>query len=283
MNAIEKDQIKNTSKSVWGASPAGWTFGQGYQKGTKEFFEAVLHKRFTWECDWLDDIVDFKRFNNKKVLEVGCGAGYDAYQFCKHGALYTGIDITPDNPIIAKKHLSYYGYEADIQEMDVESLSLIKQFDYVYSFGVLHHTPDMQKALQNMYNSLKIGGEIQIIVYHKYSIFYLLNVVIFTWIIKLKFLKMSLKTVRSHIEYSTNQERPLVNVYSKRQLKTMLQKAGFVIIKTEVRKLVTEDLPGIPFIMKLYKFIPSIVLQKLSHYFGWYLSVRALKTRSSYS
>ena len=277
MNAVEKNRIKRASKAVWGATPAGWTFGQGYEKGTKEFFESVLNKRFSYECDWLDEIVEFKRFKSKKVLEIGCGAGYDAYQFCKHGAVYTGIDITPDNPVIAQKHLSYYGYQAHIQEMDVEQLSWQNQFDYVYSFGVLHHTPDIQKAVRNIYNSLKVGGEAQIIVYYKYSIFYALHVVLCDWILRLKFLKISLKDRRSKIEHTASSELPLVNVYSKYQLKKILKNAGFTIITTGIRKLVLEELPDIPVVRGFYKFIPASVLQKLSHYFGWYVSVRAIK------
>ena len=47
------ETIKEATKSVWGASPAGWTYGEGHQKGTKEFFQSVLHKRFNHECDWM--------------------------------------------------------------------------------------------------------------------------------------------------------------------------------------------------------------------------------------
>ena len=76
-------------------------------------FESVLKRRFSEECEWMDEIVHFERFKGKKVLEIGCGAGYDAYQFCRNGAVYIqGIDLTPDNPVIAKKHLSYFNYEA---------------------------------------------------------------------------------------------------------------------------------------------------------------------------
>lgn len=269
--------IKKATMAVWGATPAGWTYGNNYPKGSKEFFESVLAKRFSYECDWLDEIVDFKRFKGKKVLEIGCGAGYDAYQFCKHGAHYTGIDITPDNPIITKKHLSYYGYEPKTIEMDAEALSFNETFDYVYSFGVLHHTPNIKEALKRINTVVRPGGEIQIIVYNKYSIFYILNIVLFEWILTLQFLKMSLKKRRSKIESTTSNEEPLVNVYSKKEIQHLINQAGFSILKTDIRKLVREDLPGIPFIMKLYNYIPDSWLKKLGKRYGWYISVRAIK------
>lgn len=275
---MNQEHIKQTTKVTWGTNPAGWTFGQGYTTGSKEFFESVLNNRFTYECDWFQDVIDFTRFNNKKVLEIGCGAGYDAYQFCKQKADYTGIDITPENIILTKKHLSYYNFDANILEMDAENLPFPESsFDYVFSFGVLHHTPNIEKALANIYHVLKPNGEAQIIIYNKHSVFYLLSVVLFDWILGFKFLKMSLKDRRSKIEFTTSNALPLVNVYSKKDICSLMKKSGLIIIKTDVRKLVREDLPYIPLIGRLYKYIPNSWLQIVGKKFGWYISVRAIK------
>lgn len=272
--------IKENTKAVWGASPAGWTFGKGYEKGSKEFFDAVVKKRFIYECDWLDEIVDFKRHAGKKVLEIGCGAGYDAYMFCKHGALYTGIDITPDNSVITKKHLAFYGYEPVTLEADAEKISFKNEFDYVYSFGVLHHVPDIEKALKNIFAALKPGGEAQIIVYHKNSIFYRISLAFADWFLGGKFRKMTLADRLSQIEYTTSDAKPLVRVYSRREIQNLMKHAGFMVQKIEVRKLVHEDLPDIPVIRRLYKYIPDSWLKFLGKKFGWYVSVRATKSLS---
>jgi SAM-dependent methyltransferase len=273
----ESMKAKEAAKAVWGTSPAGWIFGNNHALGSKPYFDAVLEKRFSYECDWLDEIVKFKRFKGKKVLEIGCGAGYDAYQFCKQGADYTGIDITPANPLLTRQHLSYYGYSPKTFEMDVESMEFDQEFDQIYSFGVLHHVPNMQKAINNCYEAIVPGGEAQIIVYNKYSIFYLFSVVFAVWLLRGKFLYRSLAEQRGHIEYSTSGQLPLVNVYSKRAMKNMLTKAGFEIIQTDVRKLVHEDLPGLPIVHRLYKYIPQHVLSRIGRYAGWYISIRALK------
>lgn len=271
--------VKESSKQVWGASPAGWTFGQSYKPGTKEFFDSVIAKRFSYEVPWLDEIVQFKRFVGKSVLEIGSGCGYDAYQFCKNGANYTGIDITPENPIAAKKHLSYYGYDATFLEMDVEKMQFAEQFDYIYTFGVLHHTPDMKAALKNCYRSLKPNGEIQIIVYNKWSIFYIATVFFVEWLCKGNWRKRTLAEQRSLIEYSTQKVLPLVNVYSARQLKRLLNESQFKVERIEKRKLTAEDLPKIRWITRLYKYIPQKFLDSVGRYFGWYLSLRAIKAR----
>lgn len=271
------NSIKEASKKTWGASPAGSTFGNNYEPGDKDFFDAVLKKRFSHEVPWLDEIVQFKRFQGKKVLEIGCGAGYDAFQFCNVEADYSGIDITPENPIRAQKHLSYYGFSANFYEMDVEQMNFKNEFDYIFSFGVLHHTPDIQKALINCNKALKSGGEIQVIVYNKWSIFYCITIVFYQWILTGEFAKKTLASRRSQIEFTTSFSEALVNVYSKRELMKKLKNANFRIINTDVRKLTIEDLPPIRFVWRLYKYIPQHFLDFLGRYFGWYLSVRAVK------
>jgi len=274
-------QIKENSKQVWGASPAGSSYAAGYEKGTKEFFEAVLAQRATQECLWMDEIVNFDRWRGKKVLEIGCGAGYDAYSFYTHGAMYTGIDITPDNPIIARKHLAHFGYTADIRELDVEHMQFVGEFDYVFSFGVLHHVFDLEKALKTINKALKMSGEVQIIVYNKNSIFYYLHIVLFDWILRGKFLKMSLEDRISLIEYTTSSAKPLVRLYTKKSLNRILQQAGFDVIENHIRKLETADLPMFPLSKFIYKYIPQAVLDSLGKFFGWYVSARAIKIKEA--
>jgi SAM-dependent methyltransferase len=274
---MTEESIKNATKNVWGACPAGWIFAGGHAKGTSEFFFSVLEKRFTQECEWMDEIVDFKRFKCKKVLEIGCGAGYDAYQFCKAGADYTGIDITPDNPVLAKKHLDACGYSGKFFEMDAEHLQLPDRYDYIFSFGVLHHTPNITKALHKAYEHLEDKGEAQIIVYYKYSIFYIVHLMIFDWLLRGKFLKMSLQDRLSHIEFTHSSDRPYVCVYGKRQLKKICESVGFKVIKSDIRKLTRHDLPAIPLISRLYRYVPNSLLYILSKKFGWYLSLRMVK------
>lgn len=272
------ESIKNATKNVWGSNPAGSTFANGHIKGTPEFFFSVLEKRFTEECEWMDGIVgSFKRFNKKKVLEIGCGAGYDAYQFCKAGADYTGIDITPDNPILAKKHLEACKYSGKFFEMDAENFQLPEKYDYIFSFGVLHHTPNITKALNRIYEHLKDDGEVQAIVYYKYSIFYILHLMIFDWFLRGKFLKMTLEKRLSQIEFTESEDQPLVRVYGRRQFKRICESAGFKIIKTDIRKLTRHDLPSIPLLSRFYRFIPNSWLYIISKKFGWYLSLRMVK------
>ncbi|HEY3375019.1 MAG TPA: class I SAM-dependent methyltransferase [Candidatus Aquicultor sp.] len=267
---------KESSRVVWGATPAGTAFSGSAEPGTKEFFENVLDKRFTYEQPWLLELVPFASFAGKHVLELGCGAGYDAYQFCKHEAEYTGIDLTPENPDRTKAHLSFYGYAVELAVGDAENLQFNDEtFDVVFSNGVLHHTPDIEKSFKEAYRVAKHGGEFWVIIYHKNSVFYRLTVTLADHILGLGFLKRSLRERRSMIEYTTSAKLPLVNVYSRRQLKHMLRKVGFSVESLCVRKLVKEDFPSS--IQRLYPAMSQKWLDLIGRYFGWYVIAQARK------
>jgi ubiquinone/menaquinone biosynthesis C-methylase UbiE len=269
---------KKASQLVWGASPAGTTFGGGFEPGTKDFFENVLSKRSQYEMPWLFELVPFSSFCNKEVLELGCGAGYDAYEFCCNGAKYTGIDITPENINRTRKHLNYYGYSPTLLEGDAENLSFEdKTFDAVYSLGVLHHTPDIQKSFNEAYRVLKPSGDFWVIVYHKNSIVYWLTLLLVDHWLRLGFLKRSFKERLSMVEYTTSDSLPLVNVYSRSSLKKLLNNAGFTVEGLWVRKLVHLDLPAIPLVCRLWRFVPQPLLDFVGKSFGWYVIAKAKK------
>lgn len=269
---------KESSKVVWGTTPAGTIWGGGARPGTKEFFENVLDKRFTYEIPWLLQLVSFTSFNKRKVLELGCGAGYDAYQFFRVGADYVGIDIAPENAERVKRYLGFYGYAPKVIQGDVENLPFEDEsFEVIFSIGVLHHTPDIAKSICEAHRVLRPKGEFYVILYHKNSIFYWITLLLFDHCLGLGFTKRGFRERLSMIEYTTSQELPLVNVYTRRGLKKMLRNSGFALESLWVRKLVKEDLPAIPLFARLWRFIPRPWLDIIGRYFGWYLIVKAKK------
>jgi ubiquinone/menaquinone biosynthesis C-methylase UbiE len=102
--------------------------------------------------------------NGGKTLEVGCGLGVDTYWFYNNGCDITSIDIAQANVDYVNTILP----NANVFWGDAEKLPFYKEhFDTYYSFGVLHHTPDIRKAISEAYRVLKPGGKIIIMLYHK--------------------------------------------------------------------------------------------------------------------
>lgn len=278
-SSMNKESAGQQAKITWGANPAGWTHAQNLKPGTQEFFETVLKKRFSEEMPWMDELVEFKSWSGKRVLEIGCGAGYDAYHFCKAGAEYTGIDIASENIEHTKKHLSFYGCQPRIIEMNAEQL-LFKneQFDFIFSFGVIHHIADPEKVLKNIYNQLIPGGQAELIVYYKHSIVYWVTLYFYSWWLKGERKKYNNFTERlSKIEQTGADSEPLVIVYSKAAFTGLLKTAGFTIKKVRIRKLNVEDLPAPRYLGPVFKILPRFAKRFLEYNFGWYLAVRVSK------
>lgn len=270
------DGAKRKAQVVWADSPAGSTHAGGRQPGTREFFESVLERRSTYEIPWLVDVVPFDRFAGRRVLEVGCGAGYDAYAIARAGGAYVGIDITAENPVRTRQHLGLYGLSARVAQADAERLPFASaSFDVAFSNGVLHHTPNLCAALAEIRRTLRPGGSAWIIVYHRDSLFYWLSLVLTDHILRGGYRRESLADRLARIEFNTLGEKPLVRVYSRRQLRRACQQAGLHVTRMRVRKLNPEDLPNLIGFRWLQAHAPRRPLTLLGRAFGWYLIAEA--------
>lgn len=119
----------------------------------------------------------FRSFKGKKVLEVGCGIGSDGIQFARNGACYTGVDLTNAAVSIAKERFELFGQKGEIVKVDTESLPFPDNyFDHVYSFGVIHHSPNPENIVSEIHRVLKPGGSINIMLYNRTSFYYFIEV-----------------------------------------------------------------------------------------------------------
>jgi len=142
---------------------------------SKKYFTEVRKKKYFVEKHILK-FADFKKYNKKKVLEIGCGIGTDAMEFIKNGAKYIGIDYSDESIKICRKRAEVLNilkkkprFIIDNCEELKKIKKLKKKFDLIYSFGVLHHTPNMKKAFNRIYEIADKNTEIKIMLYAKNS------------------------------------------------------------------------------------------------------------------
>jgi len=119
---------------------------------------------------FIPTFADFESAKDKKVLEIGVGLGADHQRFAEAGADLYGIDLTERAVEHTAQRLKLFGLSSRLTVGDAENLGFDNQsFDWVYSWGVLHHSPDTPRAIQEVFRVLKRGGVAKVMIYHKWS------------------------------------------------------------------------------------------------------------------
>jgi 2-polyprenyl-3-methyl-5-hydroxy-6-metoxy-1,4-benzoquinol methylase len=114
---------------------------------------------------------DRSKLKGKRVLDVGCGTGRFVEVASRLGAQVVGIDLSAAAEVAAQNLADRPNvtiYQADVFYLPFKPES----FDYIYSIGVLHHTPDCEKAFKSLVPLLKPGGQIAIWLYSAYNKWY---------------------------------------------------------------------------------------------------------------
>jgi ubiquinone/menaquinone biosynthesis C-methylase UbiE len=167
--------VKTQVRDFWNRSPCG-TEVTTEEKYSLPYFEHIEDYRYSVE-PLIFSFAQFTRFREKRVLEVGVGAGTDFLQWVRAGAQAYGIDLTPEGIEHVRQRLKLYGLQAEeLRVADVEALPYPKGFfDLVYSWGVIHHSPNTIRALEEIIRVTRPGGLCKIMVYNRHSLgtFYL--------------------------------------------------------------------------------------------------------------
>jgi ubiquinone/menaquinone biosynthesis C-methylase UbiE len=139
------------------------------EKYSREYFEQIEQWRY-WDQPFIHSFAQFTRYHGKRVLEVGFGAGTDLVQWLRAGAVVSGIDLTEEALANVRHRIQLYGLPQpeSLQVADAENLPFPSNtFDLGYSWGVLHHTPNTEKALAELVRVVRPGGEIKIMLYNR--------------------------------------------------------------------------------------------------------------------
>lgn len=156
---------KNEVRRFWNADPCGTRYLEQRQD-----FEAHARMRYALE-PFIPDFADFKSARGLKVLEIGVGMGADYLEWLKAGANATGVDLSSASLQQARSRCDLAGFSADLQVADAENLPFPSDsFDVVYSYGVMHHSPDTTRCISEAWRVLKPGGKAKIMIYHHPSV-----------------------------------------------------------------------------------------------------------------
>lgn len=219
-------------------------------RGSKEYFAIILFARKKFIYYFPSMISFLKSGLSRNLLEVGCGMGTDALVFAQEGFDVTGIDLAPSHLELAERLFKLYEVKGRFLEGNAENLPFSdSSFGCIYSFGVLHHSPNTGKAIQEIYRVLTPEGRAVIMLYHKWSLNNFAH-----WISR-----------KGFEDVKNGTDAPVTYRFSKSRVQKMCSSFSSCDICTEY-------LYGAGW-GKVYNIIPKPIYLLLSKLIGWHLVI----------
>lgn len=251
--------------------------GEVYAEGkSRQFFESQAAARYRLE-PYIFDFADFPSGRGRDVLEIGVGMGADHLEWARSGPRsLSGIDLTARAVEFTRERLALYGRTSRLQVADAERLPFDDaSFDVVYSWGVLHHSPDTPRAIAEVHRVLRPGGVARVMIYHRASI-----VGFLLWA---RYALLAGRPWRSLDEVYTEQlESPGTKAYSRADARRLF--SMFSSVETSIRLSVGDLMEGAAgqrhrgLALSVARFVwPRAVIRRFAQGLGLFLLIRATK------
>ena len=153
-------------RDFWDARPCNVRHSD-QPRGTREYFEEVERKKFTAEPH-IPAFCEFEKWQGKRVLEIGCGIGTMAKNFAAHGADYTGVELSGESLALTRQRFAVYGLGGTFYNCNAEHLTdtvPVEAYDLVFTWGVIHHSPNPARILEQARSYMRSGTVLKVMVY----------------------------------------------------------------------------------------------------------------------
>ncbi len=259
---MHNNDLAQRIADYWNNQPCNVKHSQA-PMGSESYFNEVTAKRYRAEPHILD-FAGFHLWRGKRVLEIGCGIGSDAEQFARHGADYTAVDISEESLDICRQRFDVYGLQGHFVRGSVTDLDFLKtlgEFDLVYSYGVLHHFPGMDRHLENISHLLHSGGELRFMVYARNS-----------W--KYAMIQKGLD------QFEAQANCPYAEAFTKEEIRSLLE-PYYHVERVRQDHCFMYNVPaykqGRFELEPWFEAMPEVMRLAVKEYLGWHLLVKAKK------
>jgi ubiquinone/menaquinone biosynthesis C-methylase UbiE len=270
--------MEKTIESVqryWNARPCNIRHSNK-EFGTKEYFDDVEWRKYFVEPH-IPVFANFLEWKDKKVLEIGCGIGTDTVNFAKQGAILTSVDLSTESLAVTHERLKVYEIrdKVKLQYANAEKLSQLvtpEPYDLVYSFGVLHHTPNPIAAFEEVKKFMDKDSIFKLMVYNKgaFKVFQILEEYDFNY-------EMAEDLIAKHSEAQTG--CPVTYSYTPKEITNILESLGFEVTDVYIDHIFPYKIEQ----YKKYEYVKEDIWEAISgdafstfeSKYGWHLMVTA--------
>lgn len=251
----------DTVRAYWDARPCNIRHSDA-EVGSREYFDQVEARKYLVEPH-IPEFAQFSEWSGKKVLEIGCGIGTDAINFARAGSDYTGVELSEVTLNLARQRFTVFGLPGRLLLGNAEDIDVAlpsETFDLIYSFGVLHHTPDPVRALASIRRLCHEDTRVKLMVYAANS--------------------YKAAMIRAGLDQPEAQAGcPVAFTYHREEFAELLRQTGFRVDSMQqahVFPYVIEEYVQYRYIKQpWFESMPAPVFEALESEFGWHLLVEA--------
>jgi SAM-dependent methyltransferase len=226
----------------------------GAERASDSYFNDIEERRYRTHYHLLE-LFESMDGTDQRLLEVGCGIGVDSIRLAKRGFQVTAVDLTENALAVAEQFAARREATVDFRLGNAEGLDFPDEsFDAVYSFGVLHHTPDIKGSVAEVHRVLRPGGRAYVMLYHRNSLVNLMH----------RALRLPYESPRDRKDHC-----PVVYTFSRSGVRELFRDFASVKVHSEY-----------PFTYgfgPLTTKLPLGVRRRLGRVIGWHLMITAVR------
>jgi ubiquinone/menaquinone biosynthesis C-methylase UbiE len=248
------DEARNSewqqhNRSWWEKNPMRYDWGGRIPAAefSREFYEEIDQRFFFDSSRYMppkerpfDEIIPFAQLPQMDVLEIGVGNGSHAQLIAPHCRSYTGIDLTAYAVQSTSKRFEAFGLKGTIRQMDAEQLDFPDaSFDFVWTWGVIHHSANTGRILEQINRVLKPGGKATIMVYHRSFLYFQIFTGLFRGILCGGFLKT--RSLHELVQIYT--DGAIARFYRPAEWRGLIESKGFTLEMESIKGQKSEIFP----------------------------------------
>jgi len=226
----------------------------GAERASDSYFNDIEERRYRTHYH-LPELFESMDGTDQRLLEVGCGIGVDSIQLAKRGFQVTAVDLTENALAVARQFAARREATVDFRLGNAEGLDFPDEsFDAIYSFGVLHHTPDIKRSVAEVHRVLRPGGTAYVMLYHRNSLVNLMH----------RALRLPYESPRDRKDHC-----PVVYTFSRSGVRKLFRDFASVEVHS--------DYPFTYGFGPLTTKLPLGVRRRLGRVIGWHLMISAVR------